>query len=111
MPAQSAKDGTIRCAAVCAEQTKRLLEVALRLVFDWRGFVGVVRLVPCGMVAARAEKEKRARPKIGRWRSICVTKEWWFGITSVLVLESRSNERCNTDKLGAFSRAHWPFIK
>ena len=110
-PAQSAKDGRIRCEAVFVEQTKLPLEVALRLVSDWRGFVGVVRLMPCGMVAARAEEEKRARPRNGRWRSICITKKWWFGTTSVLAVESQSNKRCNIDELGTFSRVHWPFIK
>ena len=61
-------------------QTKALaLAVPLRLLFVWRVLAGLIRVVPGGMVKARAEEEKRARPKHLRWRSICITNGWRLG--------------------------------
>ena len=67
-------------------QTKVAKEVSLSVLFVAgfiaaaalsfaAGFIGVVSDVPCGMVAARAEEKKRARPRNGRWGSICMAKE------------------------------------
>ena len=77
-PAQSAKRGRTRWL-VRLVQANPLLEVALKLL----SVGGVVKEVPCrvvkeapsGMVLARAKEEKRARPKNGRWRSICIANE------------------------------------
>lgn len=78
-PAQSEKRGSVRAGAPRRVQTKALLEVPLRLVFVWGRLAELIRVVPCGMVAARAEEEKRARPKYLRWRSIWITGGWCLG--------------------------------
>lgn len=68
-PAQSEKRGSMRIVVLPLEQTKALLEVPLRLLlllFVWGGFVGVVRVVPCGIVMERDEEKKRAKPMNGR---------------------------------------------
>ena len=92
-PAQSPNRGWATIPGVCLLQTKAALEVASRVRFA-AGFVEVVSVVPCGMVAARAEEERRMRPRNESWESICMAKEWLFGGTSVLGVES-GNERWN----------------
>lgn len=82
-PAQSAKRGATRCV-VRLVQAKPLLDVALMLLSSVGGRVKEVscrgvKEGSCGMVMARAEEEKRARPKKGRWRSICIVNERWVG--------------------------------
>lgn len=73
-PAQSPNRGWATFPGLCLLQTKAALELASRVRFV-AGFVGVASDVPCGMVAARAEEERRARLRIGRWGSICMAKE------------------------------------
>ena len=55
-------------------QTKALLEVPLRLLFVLGVLAVLIRVVPCGMVMARAEEEKKARPRRLGWGSMCITK-------------------------------------
>ena len=98
-PAQSARAGKTRYWAVRLEQTKPVLEVALRPLFVWGVFVGMVRVVPCGRVMARAEKEKRAMPKNGRWRSICIAKEWWLGERAYWLLSQAMNDALIAGKI------------
>ena len=64
-PAQSEDRGLTTVPGCCLLQTKAALEVASRVRFV-AGFVGVDSVVPCGMVAARVEEERRARLRNGR---------------------------------------------
>ena len=73
-PAQSPNRGLTTVPGVCLLQTKAAFEVALRVPFA-AGFVEAVSVAPCGMVAARAEEERRMRPRNERWGSICMAKE------------------------------------
>ena len=65
-PAQSPNRGWAAFPGVCLLQTKAALELASRVRFV-AGFVGIVSVVLCGMVAARAEEERRMRPRNERW--------------------------------------------
>ncbi len=91
------------------EQTKPPFEVALRVVvFPVRTGPVVLREVPCEIVMARAEEEKRARPRNWRWGSRCIVS---VRNLSVLVVQS-SNERCNDDwEVLSLLEGIWPFIK